>query len=160
MMTDRSIKTYTCSRCGTHGTYIYGRRKTQQCQTCRHDIQHEVRKGALHKEPTWVLDAACRSVDPELFYDDQLVRAGHYKVVCNNCPVQQECLTFAWAMRDTNGIWGGLTPQQRRRMVELGCGPTQSAPGDVTRCCNCGAWKEAHRFCTTCLKQLQHRRTD
>jgi hypothetical protein len=40
--------------------------------------------------------------------------------VCNGdvdgivCPIRQECLTFALINNESDGIWGGLMPEQRR----------------------------------------------
>ncbi len=33
---------------------------------------------------------------------------------CNRCPVKQECLDFALDNNEKWGIWGGLSPEERR----------------------------------------------
>lgn len=68
----------------------------------------------------WRSQAACRDVDPELFFPNaesgplaerQVQEA---KAVCGVCRVRAQCLTFALgALAD--GIAGGLTPAERRR---------------------------------------------
>jgi WhiB family transcriptional regulator, redox-sensing transcriptional regulator len=68
----------------------------------------------------WRAVAACRHADPELFFPpgrddvatDQIAAA---KAVCARCPVCRECLAFAIAHRQHDGIWGGLTELERRR---------------------------------------------
>lgn len=35
------------------------------------------------------------------------------KAVCSACPVRRECLEYADLNNETEGIWGGLTPQER-----------------------------------------------
>ena len=69
----------------------------------------------------WRTRAACRSVDPEVFfptaevgpmYDAQVAVA---KAVCTRCPVRVECLNEA-LVRIPEGIAGGLTPEERRRL--------------------------------------------
>jgi Transcription factor WhiB len=35
-------------------------------------------------------------------------------VICWSCPVRIACLTWALGHRETDGIWGGLTPSERR----------------------------------------------
>jgi hypothetical protein len=68
----------------------------------------------------WRHRAACRDVDPELFYpaadsgppiEAQVAEA---KTVCAGCPVRAECLTFAMSALP-HGVAGGLTPAERRR---------------------------------------------
>ena len=67
----------------------------------------------------WRAAAACRTVDPELFfptaeagpvYEAQVAEA---KAVCARCPVRAACLTEA-LRRIPDGICGGLTPTERR----------------------------------------------
>ena len=75
----------------------------------------------------WRYDAACRDHDPELWLTKP---AGSYwgcewqatvVRVCQGCPVRRECLEDALAAegRDQTrwGIFGGLTPQQRRQLA-------------------------------------------
>jgi hypothetical protein len=68
----------------------------------------------------WRHRAACRGVDPELFYpvaedgppyEEQVAAA---KAVCAGCPVRAECLAFALVALP-HGIAGGMTPAERRR---------------------------------------------
>jgi hypothetical protein len=73
----------------------------------------------------WRMRAACRDVEPELFFPisehgrafrDQVAAA---KRVCAGCPVRGECLDFARAAL-THGIAGGLTSEERRRITRRG----------------------------------------
>jgi WhiB family redox-sensing transcriptional regulator len=43
--------------------------------------------------------------------DAQVERA---KAVCKSCPVRRECLQFALATRQSDGIWGGMSERERR----------------------------------------------
>ncbi|TMK81786.1 MAG: WhiB family transcriptional regulator, partial [Actinobacteria bacterium] len=36
--------------------------------------------------------------------------------ICATCPVRAQCLDYAIRNRETYGIWGGTTPDQRRRI--------------------------------------------
>ncbi|WP_332843796.1 WhiB family transcriptional regulator [Actinomycetospora lemnae] len=68
----------------------------------------------------WRVQAACRGVDPELFFpessDEPLVRkqVAAAKAVCRTCPVREECLAEALE-RLPHGVAGGMTEHERRR---------------------------------------------
>jgi WhiB family redox-sensing transcriptional regulator len=82
----------------------------------------------------WRVIAACRFVDPELFFPisaagkclDQVVEA---KKVCASCLVQAECLTFAQRTGQAYGIWGGLTEEERIRMMRSPRRPAERPGG-------------------------------
>ncbi|MFF4411508.1 WhiB family transcriptional regulator [Streptosporangium sp. NPDC001559] len=64
----------------------------------------------------WAVRGACRASDPELFFPlaqavEQEARA---KAVCSGCPVLGECRAYALRAAEPEGIWGGLTVQERR----------------------------------------------
>lgn len=61
----------------------------------------------------WMVDAACRAYDPELFFDlgggPSLRRAAALEV-CRDCPVVMQCRAHAAALRCEGplwGVWGG-----------------------------------------------------
>ncbi|MHB8219333.1 MAG: WhiB family transcriptional regulator [Acidimicrobiales bacterium] len=68
---------------------------------------------------TWRKRAACRGIDVDVFYpvteDD--VDAAEAKSICAGCPVREACLEHALAHREREGIWGGATERERRRIV-------------------------------------------
>jgi WhiB family redox-sensing transcriptional regulator len=68
---------------------------------------------------TWRKRAACRGVDVEIFYPetDEDGEAEAAKAVCEVCPVRQACLEHALAHREREGIWGGATERERRRIL-------------------------------------------
>lgn len=69
----------------------------------------------------WAEQAACTTVDPELFYPEPgRDRASEVwaKQVCRGCPVQVECLEHALKTREHHGIWGGLTPAERFDVID------------------------------------------
>lgn len=67
--------------------------------------------------PTWRKRAACRGLDPEVFYPPSDEEAEEAKAICGECPVRQLCLEHALAHRERDGVWGGLTERERRRLV-------------------------------------------
>ena len=74
---------------------------------------------AVHPdEADWQDAAACRSSDPDLFFPDgeDVESIAKAKAVCAACPVRPECLAFAVELNQSEGIWGGHTPAERRRL--------------------------------------------
>jgi WhiB family transcriptional regulator, redox-sensing transcriptional regulator len=63
---------------------------------------------------SWMGSAACRGVQTEIFYPATVEDAALAKSVCLTCPVRQDCLEYALKVREANGVWGGLTEQERR----------------------------------------------
>lgn len=70
----------------------------------------------------WTHRAACRDEDPELFFPVSEVGPGarqveQAKAVCARCPVQRECLEFALDNGLGDGVFGGLTGDERRKLA-------------------------------------------
>lgn len=69
----------------------------------------------------WRDDAACLTVDPELFFPvgntgpavEQIEKA---KAVCATCPVTEMCLQYALETNQDSGVWGGLSEDERRAL--------------------------------------------
>ncbi|MDA8288854.1 MAG: WhiB family transcriptional regulator [Actinomycetota bacterium] len=66
---------------------------------------------------TWRQRAACRGIDPDVFYPASDEEAEEAKAVCDVCPVRQLCLEHALNNREREGVWGGLTERERRRII-------------------------------------------
>ena len=66
---------------------------------------------------SWRQKAACRGVDPDIFYPVSDDDAGAAKAICAGCPVREACLEYALANRERDGVWGGATERERRRMI-------------------------------------------
>lgn len=63
----------------------------------------------------WRAEAACRGVDPSLFFPERAESAAEAKAICWGCPVRRECLAFAMSQDDSlAGVWGATTHRQRR----------------------------------------------
>jgi WhiB family redox-sensing transcriptional regulator len=65
----------------------------------------------------WRRHSACRGLDPEIFYPETDDVADVAKVVCAECSVRETCLEFALAGREKEGVWGGATEKERRRIL-------------------------------------------
>jgi WhiB family transcriptional regulator, redox-sensing transcriptional regulator len=64
----------------------------------------------------WTARAACRGLDTEIFYPATSEEEAEALAVCATCPVRAQCLEYALRNREANGIWGGTTPEGRRRL--------------------------------------------
>lgn len=65
----------------------------------------------------------CQTSDPELWFGaverDGVPQQANYKEakkLCGFCPVQNTCLKYALEANEIEGVWGGLTPEERKRM--------------------------------------------
>ncbi|MBT0568597.1 WhiB family transcriptional regulator [Williamsia sp. CHRR-6] len=65
----------------------------------------------------WEADGLCRQVDPDLWFPEVGERDTAAKRICADCPVTGECLDWALATDERFGIWGGLSPVERRRLT-------------------------------------------
>lgn len=60
--------------------------------------------------------AACRGMDPELFYPHKGDSPTNAKQVCYVCQVKRECLEYALQNNERDGIWGGASERERRQI--------------------------------------------
>jgi len=65
----------------------------------------------------WAERAACKGLDPAIFYPLTDEEAGPAKAICAECPVKDPCLEHAIEHREKNGVWGGETERERLRIV-------------------------------------------
>ncbi|MGH9076969.1 MAG: WhiB family transcriptional regulator [Acidimicrobiales bacterium] len=69
------------------------------------------------KTLVWRQRAACRGVDPDIFYPVSEEDAEEAKAICAGCPVLEACLEYALVNRERDGVWGGATERERRRIA-------------------------------------------
>ena len=72
----------------------------------------------------WMDDASCRDdPDPDLWF--RATDMNHFTdrdtavSICSLCPVQTQCLNYAITEELTYGVFGGLMPDQRRKLQQL-----------------------------------------
>ncbi len=72
----------------------------------------------LSEELEWTDRAECRDIEPsDVFFEvtnPAYVRMA--KSICSMCTVKKACIEFALRTDQKDGIWGGLTPKERRRL--------------------------------------------
>jgi WhiB family redox-sensing transcriptional regulator len=79
----------------------------------------------IHDKWEWQFDGACRDSDPESFFLDPNMRGSnkHQREltaikICNSCPVKQACLDHALSVPEIFGVWGGMTEEQRHKILK------------------------------------------
>ena len=70
---------------------------------------------------SWRSDAACRNTNPDLFFPvgstgEAVEETQAAIALCRRCPVREQCLEFAMVTNQRDGIWGGMSEEDRRRM--------------------------------------------
>jgi len=121
--------------------------------------------------PEWTLVALCLGIDPEIFYppagSDAARVTREAKRICDLCPVRTECLTYALSHGEVNyGVWGGLTPLERRQLAPRPGRGLARARRNPARCGTEAGYGRHKRLgepaCRPCLDALsaaQRRRT-
>ncbi len=69
----------------------------------------------------WRHRAACRDVDPELFFPigntgPAILQIEEAKQVCRRCDVSAACLRWALESGQESGVWGGMGEDERRAL--------------------------------------------
>ena len=67
-------------------------------------------------------DAQCMNEsDLDFFFPDSQVelaqRLPRLQELCNSCIHKTACLSFAITNQETDGFWGGMTPEQRSHLI-------------------------------------------
>ncbi len=83
--------------------------------------ESEVLMTALESRAEWWSRAACSTSDPDLFFPvsspgPALGQEEQAKALCARCQIQPGCLNCALDAGPVQGIWGGMTEEERRRL--------------------------------------------
>ena len=64
----------------------------------------------------WTEHAACRGMDPDIFFPTEGDTYARARAICDGCEVRDDCLdeslSLPWS-EDRAGMFGGLTPRER-----------------------------------------------
>ncbi len=74
-------------------------------------------RAPITEERPWVVFAACRDADPDLFFPSTREEEAAAKAYCAVCTVAGECADYALDAREHFGIWGGASEKQRRSIL-------------------------------------------
>lgn len=110
----------------------------------------------------WRDHAVCREEDPELFFPvgnsaDAYHQADAAKAVCARCPVMEQCGRWAIRNRVEHGVWGGMSENDRRKVLKILAERNASPPPTRdTGACGTEAGAKRHRragepVCRRCL---------
>ena len=66
----------------------------------------------------WMADGLCLKFDYDLCYPEKKARIADAKKVCAMCPVRTDCLNWAIEHDETEGVWGGMGPAERRKEIK------------------------------------------
>jgi len=60
----------------------------------------------------------CTSYSTDIFYPEEYEEAdvAQAKSICNDCWIKDKCLAFALSTKEKEGVWGGTTPIERKRI--------------------------------------------
>lgn len=74
----------------------------------------------MSRDVRWWEQAACKAVDPAVMHPKPRDRAAELRAQgwCRICPVTQQCLAEALDLGDTDGMRGGLTGEERQRLID------------------------------------------
>jgi WhiB family redox-sensing transcriptional regulator len=65
----------------------------------------------------WMSEGKCKEMDPAFFFPSDGVGVKLAQAVCAGCPVSTPCLEYALAYRVDDGVWGGTSERQRKRIL-------------------------------------------
>ena len=79
------------------------------------------RRPSTKDDASWRDAAACRDADPDLFFPvgttgDAIEDTAAAVALCRRCPVREQCLEYAMATNQRDGIWGAMSEDDRMRM--------------------------------------------
>jgi WhiB family transcriptional regulator, redox-sensing transcriptional regulator len=65
----------------------------------------------------WMGQGKCRDMNPALFFPSDWIGVQSAQRICADCTVRLPCLTYALANRVDDGVWGGTSERQRKRLL-------------------------------------------
>jgi WhiB family redox-sensing transcriptional regulator len=72
----------------------------------------------------WQRLGSCRGMDSAFFFHPdgergpaRARRQAAAKAVCARCPVLESCLKHALSVREPYGVWGGMSEEERARLI-------------------------------------------
>ena len=75
----------------------------------------------MPRDDEWMAQGSCWGTDqPDIFFPDKQkgvkTTTKEAKSICRMCPVRVSCLFYAVAHGERDGVWGGFSEVERRRL--------------------------------------------
>jgi len=67
----------------------------------------------------WLDRGACRGMSVDLMFPSEKTGSAAAKRVCASCSEREPCLTYALGHGDLEGVWGGTSEAERRKLLRL-----------------------------------------
>lgn len=67
----------------------------------------------------WRKEAKCGGMDPNIFFPYRGGDSSQARAICRQCPVGNECLEESLRLGEKNGVWGGKSGHERKRLKKL-----------------------------------------
>lgn len=70
--------------------------------------------------PAWMTAATCAQIGGDMWFPEKGVNGttiAMVKAMCAECPVRLQCLEWAIETESWDGVFGGLSSKQRRKVV-------------------------------------------
>ena len=60
----------------------------------------------------------CTTYSTDIFYPEEYEEenVAQAKTICNDCWIKDKCLAYALGTNEKEGVWGGTTPIERKRI--------------------------------------------
>jgi WhiB family redox-sensing transcriptional regulator len=65
----------------------------------------------------WMLEGRCRGADTREFFPSNGLGVEAAQQICRECPVKEPCLEYALQNHIEQGVWGGASERERRRIL-------------------------------------------
>jgi WhiB family redox-sensing transcriptional regulator len=69
----------------------------------------------IFQRADWMVEAACRGMDPDWFHPRRGQACDHIKAICKDCPVIDPCRKMALEDHTLRGVIGGMSETERRQ---------------------------------------------